>query len=100
MIHDREERKKPEIKTYSDAYYNQQERRLKVKYGNVNDYDQDQILIYKKKINRQLLKARIRQNRKAIKGLKKHLQLIDQITPQIKKSIELNKKKHPNYLEL
>ena len=98
MVHDREDREKPEIRIYSDAYYKLQDRRLKIKYGNLNDYDKDQILIYKKKIKRQLLKARIRQNRKAIKGLKKQLQLIERLIPQIKKSIELNKKKQPNYL--
>lgn len=100
IIHDREERQKPEMKTFSDAYYKFEDRRLKIKYGNLNDYDQDRILMYKKNINLQLLKARIRQNKKAVKGLKKHLQLIERVIPQIRKSIEINKKKQPHYLDI
>ncbi|SDH06830.1 glycosyltransferase family 2 protein [Psychroflexus sediminis] len=100
MIHDREDRTKPKVELYSKAYFDIQERRLKLMYGNINDSDEGRILKQKKKIKRQLLKARLRQNSKAIKGLKAYLQLIDRVIPEIKKSVEMNAKQQPSYLEV
>ena len=100
MVHDREDREKPVVQNYSEAYFKIQDRRLKIKFGNLNAYDEGQLSDHKKKVKRQLLKARIRRNKKAITGLKRQLQLIDKVSDEIKKSIELNKKKHPNYLNL
>jgi GT2 family glycosyltransferase len=98
MVHDREGRPKPQIEPYSDAYFKIQDRSFKKIYGNLNDYDKSRILNHRKKIKRQLLKARIRQNQKSIKGLKKCLKLIDRITPEIEQSVATNKLEQPNYL--
>jgi GT2 family glycosyltransferase len=100
MVHDREERPKPQIEPYSDSYFKIQDRSLKIKYGNINDFDKSRILNHRKKIKFQLLKARIRQNQKSIKGLKKCVRLIDRIIPQIEKSVEKNKVQQPNYLSV
>lgn len=100
MVHDREDRVKPNVELYSKAYFDIQERRLKLIYGNINDYDEGRILKQKKKIKRQLLKARLRQNSKAIKGLKAYLQLIDRVIPEIEKCVEMNSKQQPSYLEV
>jgi hypothetical protein len=98
MVHDREGRPKPQIEPYSDAYFKIQDRSFKKIYGNLNDYDKSRILNHRKKIKRQLLKARIRQNQKSIKGLKKCVRLIDRIIPEIEQSVEKNKVQQPNYL--
>ena len=100
MVHDREERPKPQIEPYSDAYFKIQDRSLKIKYGNINDFDKRRILNHRKKIKRQLLKARIRQNQKSIKGLKEYVRHMDRIIPEIEKSVEKNKVQQPNYLPL
>jgi GT2 family glycosyltransferase len=100
MVHDREERPKPQIELYSAAYFRIQDRSLKIKYGNINDFDKRRILNHRKKIKRQLLKARIRQNQKSIKGFKKCVRLIDRIIPEIEKSVEKNKVQQPNYLSV
>lgn len=99
MIHDREDRSKPNIETYSRAYFDVQERRLKLLYGNINDYDQNTILRQRKKIKRQLLKARIRRNSNSTEGLKEYIKLIDRVMPEIEKSVEKNKLRQPNYLK-
>ncbi|MBZ9628901.1 glycosyltransferase family 2 protein [Psychroflexus sp. CAK1W] len=99
MVHDREDRIKAKSDIYSKTYFDRQERHLKLTYGNINNYDEIKLFNYKKKIKRQLLKARILQNKPAIKGLKAYLQLIDRIIPEIEKSIETNKKRQPNYLD-
>jgi GT2 family glycosyltransferase len=98
MVHDREERPKPQIEPYSDAYFKIQDRSLKKKYGNINDFDKGRILNHRKKIKCQLLKARIRQNQKSIKRLKKCVRLIDRIIPEIEQSVATNKLEQPNYL--
>ena len=100
MVHDREERPKPQIEPYSDAYFKIQDRSLKIKYGNINGYDKSRILNHRKKIKRQLLKARIRQNQKSIKGLKEYVRHIDRIIPEIEKSVVKNKGQKPNYLSV
>lgn len=100
MIHDREDRTKPKSDIYSEAYFDQQERHLKVIYGNINDYDKSRILKQKKKIKRQLLKASLRQNKPNIRGLKAYLQLIDRIILEIEKSVKINKISQPSYLVL
>ncbi|MBZ9787849.1 glycosyltransferase family 2 protein [Psychroflexus sp. CAK57W] len=100
MIHDREDRPKVEIEKYSEAYFEQQERRLKLMYANVNAYDNSKLFNYRKKIKRQLLKARLRQNKPAIKGLKSYLRMIDRFMPEIEKSVEINKIQQPSYLVL
>jgi len=100
MVHDREERPKHQIEPYSDAYFRIQDRSLKKKYGNINDFDKGRILNHRKKIKCQLLKARIRQNQKSIKRLKKYVRLIDRIIPEIEKSVEKNKVQQPNYLSI
>jgi glycosyltransferase involved in cell wall biosynthesis len=100
MVHDREERQKSQIELYSDAYFKIRDRSFKKKYGNLNDYDKSRILNHRKKIKLQLIKARIRQNQKSIKGLKKCLRLIDCIIPEIEQSVEKNKVQQPNYLSV
>jgi GT2 family glycosyltransferase len=99
MIHDREDRSKPNVETYSKTYFDVQERRLKLLYGNINDYDKNKILRQRKKIKRQLLKARIRRNSTSTEGLEEYLKLIDGVIPEIEKSVEKNKLRQPNYLK-
>lgn len=99
MVHDREDRIKAKPDIYSKTYFDQQERHLKLMFGNINDYDESRILKQKKKIKRQLLKAIVRQNKPNIRGLKAYLKVIDRIIPEIEKSIEKNKKNQPNYLD-
>ena len=100
MIHDREDREKPEVKRFSEAYFKIQNRSLKIKYGNINDYKADKILRHKKNIKRQLLKSRLRQNQANIKGFKTYLKLIDQVIPEIEQSVNTNRKTGPHYLEI
>jgi GT2 family glycosyltransferase len=100
MIHDREYRGKPEVELYSDAFFELQNRRLKVKYANVNTFQKNNLTLFRKKIRSQLLKAQIKQNRTEIKANRTYLKLINKITLEIEISVKKNQIKQPNYLEL
>jgi GT2 family glycosyltransferase len=100
MIHDREYSKKPNIIMYSDVFFKVQDRRLKVKYANINTYDSTNLISFRKKIRKQLIKAHIKQNRKQIIANKTYLKLIDKIMIEISVSVNQNKIEQPNYLEL
>jgi hypothetical protein len=100
MVHDRENREKPEAELYSDAYFLLQERRIKVKYANVNTFQKNNLTLFRKKISNQLLKALIKQNRTEIKANRTYLKLIDKITLEIEISVKKNQVKQSNYLEL
>lgn len=99
MVHDREDRQKPKIEHYTDAYFKLQERRLKIRFGNINDYTPNALEREEKKLKKQLLKARLRRNTKAINGLKKMLVLLEKCKVDITNSIRLNKRQQPNYLD-
>ena len=100
MVHDREDRKNPSIEMYTDAYFKLQERKLKIIHGNLNTYNPSSLVNQKRNVKKQLIKARIKRNHKAIEGLKKTIQLIDKCDHDIIKSIALNKQKQPNYLDV
>ena len=100
MVHDREDREKPKIEPYTDAYFNLQERRFKIRFGNINNYKPSALKKEEKKLKRQLFKARLRRNTKAIQGLKQLLVLLKKCIVDISHSIRLNKQQQPNYLDI
>lgn len=100
LIHDREDRPKPEVKLFSEEYYERELRKFKVKYANINDYDELEILKYKKKIKNQLVKAFLKRNKQKTKSLKAYLELIKQTIPEIEHSVVMNMKVQTNYLEI
>jgi GT2 family glycosyltransferase len=100
LIHDREDRPKPEIQLFSKEYYSRELRKFKVKFADVNYYNRLYLLDYKNKIRNQLVKAFLKRDKQKTKNLKAYLELIKQTIPDIENSVKLNKKKQPNYLEL
>lgn len=98
IIHDREDRAKSNFKLYSEAYYNLELRNFKVKYANVNEYDELSIIKYKNRIRKQLLKAFLKRDKQKIKNLKTYLKLLDKTIPELENSVKSNRKVQPNYL--
>lgn len=98
LIHDREDRPKPEIKLFSEEYYERKLRKFKVKYANINDNKEDEILKYIRKIKKELVKAFIKRDKRKFKNLKAYLDSIKQTIPKIENSVRNNKKTQPNYL--
>ncbi len=100
LIHDREDRQKPKIEPFSKEYYQRELRKLKVKYANINQYEKANLLGYADRLRNELIKTFLKRKTQKIKNLKAYLELIKQTIPEIERSVELNRKKQPNYLDL
>ena len=100
MVHDREDRPIPKIIKYSATYFKLNERNLKVKYADINNFNEEVFDEIKRTTKREQFKAMILGKRKTVKGIKENLRLLDKIEPEINKSVELNKIVQPNYLKV
>ena len=86
LNHDREERYKEEIKHGSEEYFELMERNLKMRYANINEENLGKLykLLKRRQKNRQ--RALIKLNFSNASYLKKEIDLLKQIIPQIEKS--------------
>ncbi len=93
LNHDREERYKEEIKHGSEEYFELMERNLKMRYANINEENLDKLhkLLKRRQKNRQ--RALFKLNFSNANYLKKEIDLLKQIIPQIEKSRQLGTKK-------
>jgi GT2 family glycosyltransferase len=93
LYHDRAERPKKEIKHASSAYFELKEKNFKVKYANINEENLDKLhkLLKRRQKNRQ--RALFKLNFSNANYLKKEIDLLKQIIPQIEKSRQLGTKK-------
>lgn len=99
IIHDREDRNKPVVKAHSDAYYALLERRIKVKYANVNNDDAlAQMNTEIAQLKNNLLKLKMKAKFTKLKDLKTKLALYKRIAPQISLSRSLNIKRGTTHL--
>ncbi len=100
LQHDREDRVLTHIERGSREYFERMERSLKMKYGNINIENIEELknLIKKRKKNK--LKASLKMKFSQATLLNKEVKLLTKLMPEIQKSRELNQKKTANYLNL
>lgn len=96
IIHDRASRIKEKPKPFSNEYFNQVENRYKVKLANINTKESFEYKI--KLLKKAILKSAIQLNFTRSKELRKELDLLQRIKPQIEKSRNINKEKGSHYL--
>lgn len=98
LEHDRADRALPIIERGSVQFFKQMERSLKMKYGNINveNFEELKKLVNKRKRNK--LKATLLLKFSEVAFLNKELNLLVKLMPEIKKSRDWNEKKRPNYL--
>lgn len=91
LCHDREDRETPKIEIGSDAYFTRMERSLKLKYGNINVENIEELknLLAKRKRNK--WKAALKMKFSQVGFLNKEIALLTKLIPEILKSRELNK---------
>lgn len=99
MVHDREDREKPNIKPFSEAYFKQRDRSYKIKYADINSSQLNDLDVVMTKIRKRTLKALLRVRIDLFKNHRKELKLIERIKPEILNSVKLNQQKQPNYLD-
>lgn len=100
MIHDRDDRQLEDLTLFSEVYFKNYEKNVKVKYANVNSNND---LALKEEINRNknhFLKSFFKLQFKNVKGYSKKIKLLKSIKPLIDKSIHENKKISPSYLQI
>jgi len=100
LIHDREDRAKPEVEVYSKDYYRKELRKFKVIFANVNAYDSLDFDDYTKKFKKQQLKAFLKNDRQRYNNLKAYLKAVKETLPEVKHSVKTNKKVQANYLDV
>lgn len=93
LYHDRAERPKKEIKHASSAYFELKEKNFKVKYANINEENLDQLYKLLKRRQKYRQRALVKLNFSNANYLKKEIDLLKQIIPQIEKSRQLALKK-------
>ena len=93
LFHDRAERPKKEIKHASDAYFEVMKKKFKVKYANINEENLNNLykLLKRRQKYRQI--ALVKLNFSNANYLKKEIDLLKQIIPEIEKSRQLALKK-------
>ena len=103
MIHDREYRETKKIQIFSEEFYNEKLKGLKIHYGDVNLTDSNR----KKGLAKRLGKARSSQtkalyklNFKSASKFKKLADLIAVHSQPILTSVENNRSKGPHYLQI
>lgn len=97
IIHDRENRSKPNIEDFSEQYFIKKENAFKIKLADINiDFNAANKLTkkYKRKIIKEFLKANFAYS----KQLKKELKLLKNSLPSIQQSRTVNKQKGNHYL--
>lgn len=99
ISHDRENRKSLAVEAYSDKYYSLLERSFKLKYANINNSGglnelQGEI----SRIEKTLLKLKLKTKFSKVRAIKKHLELIRKVTPFIRESREFNILKGRTYM--
>ena len=92
LYHDRAERPKKEIKHASSAYFELKEKNFKVKYANINEENLDQLYKLLKRRQKYRQRALVKLNFSNANYLKKEIDLLKQIIPQIEKSRKLTLK--------
>ncbi len=99
LQHDRADRALPNIEKGSVEFFKQMQRSLKMKYGNINIENIDELkeIINKRKKNK--IKVSLKMKFSQVRFLNKEIMLLIQMLPKIQKSRELNKKQGPNYLK-
>lgn len=100
LQHDREDRVVPKIERGSDEYFDRMERSLKMKYGDINIENIDELKNLLKKRKRYKLKAYLKMKFSQATFLNKEVKLLTKLIPVIQKSRDLNHKKMANYLNL
>jgi GT2 family glycosyltransferase len=100
MIHDREDRSKPNFEKFSEGYFKKLEISYKTRFCDVNDYQENRIEKKIQEQKRQLLKAYINLSVTSIEGNRKQLRMLQTIVPDVIKSVKLNQLEQPNYLHL
>lgn len=99
LQHDREDRVMPQIERGSSAYFVRMERSLKLKYGNINIENIDELKKILNRRKRNKLKATLKMNFAEVDFLNKEIAILTKLIPEIRNSKEINKKPQANYLK-
>jgi GT2 family glycosyltransferase len=100
MIHDREDRKKDNIKPYSDAFFNKKTRSFKIKYANVLTHEINVFDSEIKRLKRQILKFKLKGKFSYAQANTKFLKSLPSLKQSITKSYKVNQHKGAHYLNL
>lgn len=100
LIHDREDRLKPEIEVYSKEYYQLQLRKFKVINADINTYDKSVFDKFISRFKKQKLKAYLKNDKQKFHNLKSFLKALNTTIPEIEQSVKTNIKRQPSHLDL
>jgi len=98
MRHDRQERPVHFVSRGSDAYFQKMERILKVRYGNINNEELDELkklLLNRKK---RILKSFLSMNMKEVKYNTTYYKMLERVLAEVIVSRKINKKRGMHYL--
>ena len=96
VIHDRNKRKREKIIDFSPVYFNEMEKRYKLKFANINMDMQFDFKV--KELQKEILKALIQLNFLRATGIQKELSLLKEIKPLIVNSRTINALPGSHYL--
>lgn len=100
IIHDRENRKKPCLKPLTKEFFKYKERKLKLRYADVNNNNIDFISKEKNKTQRLIIKFLLKGQFKRLKVWSKYLKETKDNIKLIEKSYQINRISKPHYLDL
>mgnify|MGYP005850559755 CR=1 FL=1 len=100
IIHDRENRNKPNLKPFSDEFFKLKERQFKVRYADINKSDAKTVDKEIFKIIKLIVKAGLKLQFKRLKALKRDLKRTRHNIKLIKRSYNNNQTPSPHYLKL
>ena len=98
LLHDREDRFVPPSEKYSNQYFSRRARTLKLQYGNINLENLSQLDHQKRRLIKNILKAKLKWNWTQASNLKQELDLVTKLLPEITKSRNQNKISGKTYL--
>ncbi|EDM42974.1 glycosyl transferase, family 2 [unidentified eubacterium SCB49] len=100
MCHDREDRVKQVVHTWSDAYFKQWERSMKTRFANINKETKQDVLKMKLKLTKHMIKSLLKCKFKLSRNYYKQRELLIRIQQEIETSRAINKNKGAHYLKL
>lgn len=100
IFHDREERWEQKINKGEKAHFKRMEKELKIEFGDINQYFDNKLseIMHRRKLSK--IKSYLKFNLHDADYYNKEVSMLKRITPQIKKSREINSTQMSPYLDL